>query len=92
MIRYICTNCREVFDLVAEAKGLDCCPNCLGDLLVTNQIKKKYDKADFRFTPEERKEIFDDWGKHIKSYPTQEQLSARNRVKNYRKKKLQKTG
>ena len=41
------------------------------------------------FTKEERKEIFDDWRKHIKSIPTQEQIDIKNRVEKHRVKMLQ---
>jgi len=42
-----------------------------------------------RFTDRERKEIFDDWRKHIKSIPTQEQIDIKNRIKKHRVKMLQ---
>ena len=65
-----------------KAEGLKYCPNCLNELTeITDEMikisKEIKDNRPLVFTPEERKEIFDDWKKSIKKIPTWEAILKR---------------
>ncbi len=79
-MNYYCDSCKKVFKTIANSrKGLECCPDCLGELIFaprhfvpkqdidTSSIKSKFRN---KFTDKERKSIFREYKKHIKSIPT----------------------
>ncbi len=85
--RRYCTNCFTMFTIYASSpRGLENCTECGSPLERVPKYFIPKTNQSLKFTPEERKEIFDDWRKHIKSLPTQEINSTRERVAKFRNK------
>lgn len=93
MLNYYCDYCKKVWHIIAEAKGFDCCPDCLGVIQEVNSDHKPgsttkselKDKFANKFTNRERKAIFKEWRKHIEQIPTWYDVSPELAEKAYGK-------
>jgi hypothetical protein len=77
-MNYYCEGCNTLWETIAKSKkGLECCPNCLGELKSApkhftprKDIGDVKDQFKSKFTDKEKKRIFKDYKKHIDSIPT----------------------
>ncbi len=77
MERYICTNCTKGFDLKTKAKGLSCCPDCLGKVFLIDSSQNVFNKDSLTFTEKELEEITEDFKRHIEKFHEPKMLKDR---------------